>query len=124
MKIERTKKLHKQDLICDILQQCWSIKTSSKWQPHNPALGQCSVSALVLQDHFGGDILKTKVKVSDHFYNRIGGHVYDFTSTQFTGNVVYDDDVASREEAMGDCSQSEYRELSRLFDLLWQSEAG
>lgn len=43
------------------LEQAWSIETSSKWLPDKPARGQCSVTALVVQDVLGGDIVKSNV---------------------------------------------------------------
>src|SRR6185436_2032868 len=51
-------------LLVDFYQQLrrsWSIETGSGWQPDNPASGQCGVTALVVQDKFGGEILKTDV---------------------------------------------------------------
>src|ERR1700726_914686 len=41
----------------DVLRTCWSNATGGKWLPSNPAQGQCSVTALVVQDVLGGDIL-------------------------------------------------------------------
>ena len=32
------------------LRRSWSIETSSRWQPGNPASGQCGVTALVVHD--------------------------------------------------------------------------
>jgi hypothetical protein len=49
------------------LRSAWSTATGGKWRPDNPACGQCSVTALVLQDLLGGDILKTSVKGQWHF---------------------------------------------------------
>jgi hypothetical protein len=39
--------------------QAWSLESSSKWIANNPAAGQCGVTALVVQDRLGGDILRT-----------------------------------------------------------------
>jgi hypothetical protein len=38
----------------DVLRTCWSTATGGKWSPSNPAQGQCSVTALVVQDVLGG----------------------------------------------------------------------
>ena len=43
------------------LRRSWSIETSSHWTHDNPASGQCGVTALVVHDKFGGEILKTDV---------------------------------------------------------------
>ena len=47
------------------LQESWSATTSyetdKNWSPKNPARGQCVVSSLVVQDYFGGDIVRYAV---------------------------------------------------------------
>lgn len=55
------------------LRKAWSLQTASQWTPDNPAAGQCNVTALLIHDLFGGDLLKTPLPAGDHFYNRIGG---------------------------------------------------
>jgi hypothetical protein len=54
----------------------WSLESSSKWSENTPAKGQCGVTALVVNDIFGGEILKTKLSDGWHFYNRINGERY------------------------------------------------
>lgn len=44
-----------------LLDRCWSRDTSSAWSPETPSRGQCGVTALVHQDHFGGEILNRPV---------------------------------------------------------------
>ena len=98
-------------LLVDFYQQLrrsWSIETGSGWQPGNPASGQCGVTALVVQDKFGGEILKTDVNGAWHFYNRIDGRRIDFTMSQFDSPIGYDDVPSSRDEALGDCSRQQY----------------
>ena len=93
------------------LQRSWSTETGSGWQPDNPASGQCGVTALVVQDKFGGEILKTDVNGAWHFYNRIDGKRVDFTMSQFDSPIGYDDVPSDRDEALGDCSQQQYELL-------------
>ena len=94
------------------LRRCWSEKSSKQWSVDNPANGQCAVTALVLQDVYGGRILKTRVGRAWHFYNEIDGRVVDMSSSQFSANVDYTDEPATRADAMADCSPEEHRELS------------
>jgi hypothetical protein len=101
--------------LVELLARCWSRDTSSGWSPEAPARGQCSVTALVLQDHFGGEILKSPVGASCHFYNRIGGLRLDATGGQFRDAIHYVDLLSSREEALADTAQAQYEELSRRF---------
>jgi hypothetical protein len=93
------------------LRQSWSIETSSCWQPDNPACGQCSVTALVVHDKLGGEILKTDVNGAWHFYNRIDGRRVDFTMSQFDSPISYDDVPSNRDEALGDCLKQQYELL-------------
>ncbi len=57
----------KEKRIYEALIRSWSIETSSKWTTENPAKGQCGVTALVVQDIYGGEIKKTKVREAWHF---------------------------------------------------------
>ncbi len=66
----------------------WSIETSSKWTEQNPAKGQCSVTALIVNDLLYGQIIKTKVEESWHYYNYIYGKRYDFTDSQFETSIT------------------------------------
>ena len=90
------------------MEKAWSSGTSTKWTPENPATGQCSVTSLVVQDLFGGDILRTQVPGGTHFYNRIGGARLDLTITQFDHSVTFDDALSSRAEALADTSLEQY----------------
>ena len=99
------------------LQRSWSPETGRQWRADSPASGQCGVTALVVHDELGGEILKTDVNGTWHFYNRIGGSRVDFTMSQFDTPVAYDDVPSSREEALSDTSATQY-------ELLRQRAAG
>jgi hypothetical protein len=102
------------------LERAWSAESSGKWREEAPALGQCSVTALLLQARFGGDILQTPTPWGPHFYNRIEGRRLDLTAAQFAalGAAVppYLDQPASREAAMADTSPAQYAALCRAWD--------
>src|SRR5262245_48087640 len=87
------------------LTKAWSSETSGKWQPDNPACGQCSVTALVVQDLLGGELLKTRIAGAWHFYNSIDGRRWDLTVGQFATPIGYDDVPSSRQEALADTSR-------------------
>jgi len=96
----------------------WSTDTSSPtgaWWPSNPARNHCSVTALVVQDLFGGEILSTLTSGGTHFYNRIDGRKWDLTVSQFAEPIPYDDTPSSRDIALADTSPYKYELLkSRL----------
>ncbi|SDD40873.1 hypothetical protein SAMN05421663_11084 [Terribacillus halophilus] len=104
-----------------ILLHAWSIKTSSKWTQTNPAKGQCSVTALVIHDLFGGEIVKTAAPDGWHFYNMIKGNRFDFTASQFEETLIYEDLPSSREDAFSDTSLTQYEELRTQVSLSLKS---
>ena len=69
------------------------------------------MTALVAQEKFGGEILKTDVNGAWHFYNRIDGRRVDFTMKSIHSPIGYDDVPSSRDEALGDCSRQQYELL-------------
>lgn len=94
-----------------ILYKCWSIESSSKWSLDNPANGQCGVTALIVNDFFGGDILKTKLPEGWHFYNILDNISFDFTQSQFVNKPIYLDILSNREEAFSDTNIKQYNYL-------------
>lgn len=94
-----------------VLEASWSLESSTLWRKDNPAAGQCGVSALVAQDHLGGEILKTKFGELWHFYNRIDGARVDFTESQFDAPISYSDLPSDREEAFADTNSEQYAYL-------------
>ncbi|MCR9213095.1 MAG: hypothetical protein NXI13_05215 [Proteobacteria bacterium] len=93
------------------LWQSWSLETAKQWTAEAPYSGQCNVTAVVAQELFGGDILKTQLPEVMHFYNRIDGVVVDLTDEQFDKPIPYDDAISNREEAMECVLDSEYEIL-------------
>jgi len=75
----------------EILRECWDIDTCYKrdrcrWTPECPEIGQCFVTALVVNDFFGGLIVYNKKY--KHYYNILPEYgVVDFTVKQFGYNV-------------------------------------
>jgi hypothetical protein len=99
-----------QDLL-PVLRASWSRETSGQWLPENPARGQCNVTALVVNDLMGGEILKTEAPGGWHFYNRVGDVRYDFTESQFD-RPIHDADLASeRREALAGTAPERYAAL-------------
>jgi hypothetical protein len=98
-----------------LIGRCWSADTASTYNPLNPALGQCSVTALVAQVYLGGFIAKTRVADAWHFYNFIDGNRYDFTASQFGHAIGYDDTDSGRDDALTDTTEQQYIALSNAF---------
>jgi hypothetical protein len=78
------------------LENSWGSKTSSepfKWTKENKTLGQCAVTSLIIQDYFGGEIVRAIAKLPDgkeisHYFNNISGIEKDFTRKQFPQGTI------------------------------------
>lgn len=73
----------------DALSQIWCADTCAPrmrgdWTPENKTLGQCSITAFLAQDIFGGKVYGIlRPGGNYHCYNVIGGCCFDLTSEQF-----------------------------------------
>lgn len=110
-------KFHEKE-IREVLKKSWSIHSSTKWTPANPAKGQCGVTALVVQDLLGGEIRKTLLSEGWHYYNEISGKRMDFTDSQFSEAIHYDDVPSNREEAFSDTNEKQYTSLRQAVQRL------
>ena len=55
------------------------------WTPENPTLGQCYVTALIVNDYLGGEILKVKLSSGvNHYWNLINEKEIDLTNSKFS----------------------------------------
>lgn len=87
-------------------ERSWSAFTSSdqrRWRPSNPAFGQGAVTACVVQDYLGGDIVFTTAHLPDgtkegHYYNLADGKETDLTSGQFPAGTTFTPEVPHPEE--------------------------
>ncbi len=75
----------------DRLKTIWSAETCAPrmradWSPENPTLGQCSITAFLMQDIYGGKVLGVPLGDGNfHCFNAVGDCVFDLTSEQFQG---------------------------------------
>ena len=73
----------------DLLRQLWCKETcaprmAEQWSEENPTLGQCSITAFLVQDIFGGDVYGVPLGDGNyHCFNQVGDVVFDLTSEQF-----------------------------------------
>lgn len=80
---------------------CWSRETSActTWTPAISSLGQCAVTALLIQEIFGGDLLRAIVAGESHYWNRFpDGTELDLTRDQFD-QFTLDGEAAERDRS-------------------------
>ncbi|MEU1122380.1 hypothetical protein ABZ371_02030 [Streptomyces sp. NPDC005899] len=89
-------------LVTDIeaaVRSSWGADTTtpeyrSRWHPGNPARDQCGVTALVVNDLLGGQLIRGEVRVGGervdyHWWNRLGmGIEVDLTREQFAPHEI------------------------------------
>lgn len=94
----------------DALSDIWCANTCAprmrdEWSAENKTLGQCSITAFLAQDIFGGEVYGLLTKNgSVHCYNVVDGYTFDLTSEQFgeeAKELVYqNNEKQERESAM------------------------
>ena len=73
----------------DTLSALWCAQTCAPrmrgdWSPANPTLGQCSITAFLAQDIYGGKVRGVpRPDGNFHCFNEVGPCVFDLTSEQF-----------------------------------------
>ncbi len=99
----------------------WTLDTCAPrlrpdWTPENRTLGQCSITAFLVQDLLGGKVFGVPLEDgSVHCFNEVDGQVFDLTSAQF-GELALDYEnrpEQSREEHFADAGKRARYELLR-----------
>jgi len=82
-------KIKDQRHLYDLLSDLWCEYTCAprmrdNWSKDNKTCGQCSITAFLVQDIFGGEVFGVPLKDGNfHCFNIIGDVVFDLTSEQF-----------------------------------------
>jgi hypothetical protein len=85
------------------IRESWSLDTSDdpdEWSTANPSRGQCDITALVVNDFVGGELLGASVylngeRVEGHMWNRLpNGFELDLTREQFKCGETIGEPVA------------------------------
>ncbi len=91
--ITNANKITPRDLY-DLLLPLWCSETCAPrlrelWSEANPTVGQCSITAFLVQDLFGGKVFGVPRRGGTfHCFNVVGDCVFDLTSEQFCGEKL------------------------------------
>lgn len=112
----------------DILSIIWCEYTCAPrlrqgWSPSDKTLGQCSITAFLMQDFYGGKVMGIPLKDGGfHCFNDVDGCVFDLTSEQFRGEILDYENVSEqfREDHFAKTEKKERYEFlkKRLFEEL------
>ena len=102
-----------------------------EWSPDNPTLGQCSITAFLVQELFGGTVYGVPLPDGNfHCWNEIGAYRFDLTSEQFGGERLnYENNpVQRREKHLADADKraryellkARLQTLSKEEELMWK----
>jgi hypothetical protein len=101
-----------------VLEGLWSAETSvnGTLDPERCSRGQCVPTALLVNELYGGDILRTVVRGESHYFNRVKGVEVDLTRDQFPLWIDAGSTTRSREEILeNESSRRRAALLSRLY---------
>lgn len=102
----------------DALSAVWCADTCaprmrSDWSEENKTLGQCSITAFLAQDIFGGQVYGMPTDNGGvHCYNVVDGYTFDLTSEQFgerAKDLCYKGNEVQDRESAGHFGKEEKR---------------
>ena len=102
----------------DVLSSVWCADTCaprmrSDWSEENKTLGQCSITAFLAQDIFGGQVYGMPTDNGGvHCYNVVDGYTFDLTSEQFgerAKELCYEGNEIQDRESAGHFGKEEKR---------------
>lgn len=102
------------------MRQCWSADTSmsDEWSAEVPEKGQCAVTAMLVQDLYGGVLNRAVVNGESHYWNTIAsGEEVDFTRAQFEVPVVIEEQTVRERSYLegSERTMERYRSLKEAF---------
>lgn len=76
--------------------EAWNIETCSarlrpEWSEDNPSVGQCTITAAIVHEFFGGEVLGLPlIGGGMHSFNRLDGQIIDLACEQFGKDALLD----------------------------------
>ena len=111
----------------DKLSKIWCVETCAprlrdKWSEDDRTCGQCSITAFLVQDIFGGIVRGVSLEDGNfHCYNVVDGKVFDLTSEQCKERLIYSDTDKIQERSVHIAKEEKYQRYLLLRKLLKES---
>lgn len=121
--------IEKLEQVSNELRKCYSKDTAypkckEKWNVNNLTCGQCAITALIIQECFGGTIHRISVNENEtHYFNIINGNIIDLTKEQFDVEnikIEYEpNELVSKEKILSNSNTKErYNILKKKYLIL------
>lgn len=117
-------KIHQQFDLYDALSEIWCLDSCApaykkQWSKDNMTVGQCSITAFLVQDIFGGEVYGYPLKEGGyHCYNVINGVRIDLTSEQFGDEKLNYEDIYLQSRKEHFANQEKYERYLYLVNAL------
>ena len=111
-------------VLYDMLSNIWceyscAPRLRKNWSKDNMTLGQCSITAFLVQDIFGGEVYGIPLKEGGvHCFNNVNGHKFDLASEQFGDEVLDYVNVIKQERSTHFADQDKFERYKYLWDKL------
>ena len=114
-------------IVYEALKRSELPESNRRLTPPQHTSGQDSLISLMIHNIFGGEILKTHMKKSWHFYNRIDGERVDFTgseSLKSAGVTGFEDIPSTPDETNDYIDQTDYTTFFMKFVPAFEETVG
>jgi hypothetical protein len=116
--IERIKQGRTDVPLFEKIEKAWDKDTSfwpDKFTEDNKSCGQCAVTALTVQDEYGGELVRCDVEgIGSHYYNRLDdGTIIDLTKKQFPPDAKFTEGKIKKRETI-----LKYSSVKKRYDRL------
>lgn len=92
-------------------------KIRDNWDENNKYFGMCTITSLIVNDYFGGEICKIYVDKISHYFNLINNEMIDLTAKQFENKVDYSNyEIVKREDILTEDTKHRYNLLKKRLE--------
>ncbi len=111
-------------VLYDMLDNIWceyscAPRLRKDWSVNNKTLGQCSITAFLVQDIFGGEVYGIPLESGGvHCFNNVDGHIFDLASEQFGDKVLDYVNVIKQERSSHFSDEDKFNRYKYLWDKL------
>ncbi len=114
-------------IVYEALKRSELPESNTRLTPYQHTGRQDSLISLLIHDIFGGEILKTHIRESWHFYNRVDGERIDFAGSENVKSITdtkFEDIPATPDETYDYVDQADYTTFFTKFVRAFEEAVG